>query len=97
MTYEDMHANTAAFMRRLINWIGITKNEEAILNAVELCEFDNMRKLEKSGRVKMKSLNARKLEREEQFKTRNGTPDSWKGQDIEIVSELEQQFRDLND
>ena len=73
LTYEDLHADTAGQLRRVLDFLGISNvNESTIEKSVEFCRFDNMRKLEESNALGSSTLSARDSSDDETFKTRKG-------------------------
>lgn len=46
LRYEDLRINTATEFTRLLQFLQLPVDEHIVLSAIELCNFDNMRKLE---------------------------------------------------
>lgn len=79
MTYEDMHADTVAELRRLVEFLGLEGISDAILErAVDFCSFDNMRRLELSNEYRTGALSARDPNDESTYKTREGRIGSYR-------------------
>ncbi len=73
LTYEDLHADTAGQLQRVLEFIGIRGVSEAtITEAVDYCRFDNMRQLESSNALGTSALSARDKNDQDTFKTRRG-------------------------
>lgn len=71
--YEDLHADTAGQLRRVLEFIGIPDvSDPVIRDAVAFCTFDNMRSLEAGNALGTSALSARDASDEETFKTRRG-------------------------
>ena len=59
MRYEDLFANTRAETYRLLEFIGMDHiAEECVEEAIEFSQFENMRKMESSGKVQDGALTA---------------------------------------
>lgn len=73
VTYEDLQADTAAQLRRVLDFLGLTAvTEETVREAVAFCRFDNMRRLEATNALGSKRLAPRDSEDEATYKTREG-------------------------
>lgn len=73
MTYEDLHRDAVAELRRATDFIGLHGIETATLEAaVDACSFDNMRKLESSNALGSGRLAPRDASDESTYKTREG-------------------------
>lgn len=73
VAYEDMHADTARELRRVLDFIGLTRvRDEDIAGAVESCSFDNMRRLEQDNAFNTGALAPRDRDDESTYKTRQG-------------------------
>ncbi len=71
--YEDMHADTAAVLTAVVTAIDESPvDREAVLHAVEFCQFDKMRRYEKNNAFKSKTLVAGDKSDPESFKVRKG-------------------------
>lgn len=79
MTYEDMHEDTVAELRRLVEFLGLEDIEDGTLErAVDFCRFDNMRRLELSNEYQTGALSARDPNDESTYKTREGRIGSYR-------------------
>ncbi|ADH85793.1 sulfotransferase domain-containing protein [Desulfurivibrio alkaliphilus] len=73
ISYEDLHADPAGELRRVLEFIGYGEiSEDIIREAVEFCRFDNMRRLEAGNAFGTSALSAREVDDEESYKTRKG-------------------------
>ncbi len=71
--YEDMHADTARELRRVLDFIGQSQvSDEAVRQAVEFCRFENMRKMEQQGSIESSRMVPGNASDPESFKTRKG-------------------------
>lgn len=94
--YEDLHANPATELRKVMEFIGIAQiKDAAIAEAVEFASFDNMRKMEEKGGVgcyRLKPTDPRDLE---SYKTRRGKVGGF--EDYLSLSEIEELTRRMNE
>ncbi|WP_018860774.1 sulfotransferase domain-containing protein [Thioalkalivibrio sp. ALJ3] len=73
LTYEDLHADTAGELRRVLDFMGIHGvSDTVIAQAVEYGRFDNMRQLEASNAMGSSALAARDQDDSDSYKTRKG-------------------------
>ena len=73
LTYEDLHADTAGELRRVLEFIGVTGVGDAVIEAaVEFGRFDNMRQLEARNAMGTSTLAARDKNDPDSYKTRKG-------------------------
>lgn len=73
MRYEDLHNNTRTETYRLLNFIGMNHiADEHVEEAIEFSQFENMRKMESSGKVQDAALKAGGAWDKDSFKTRRG-------------------------
>jgi len=98
--YEDMQEDTASELRRVLEFIGVEGvSEENIQKAVELCSFDNMRKLESDNAFKTNTLAPRDVNDPQTYKTRRGVVGGYKdylhGENLDYVEEIIRQRLDL--
>jgi hypothetical protein len=71
--YEDMRANPANELRRVLNFLGLADISDAtIVDAVEFASFDNMRKMEAEGQFQTSILNPANKSDQDSYKTRKG-------------------------
>ncbi|SFD36874.1 Sulfotransferase domain-containing protein [Thiohalospira halophila DSM 15071] len=73
VAYEDLKADTAGGLRAALEFLGIHGVSDSVIQeAVEFCDFNNMRKLEASNALGTSRLAARDTSDPESFKTRKG-------------------------
>lgn len=73
VTYEDLHADTAGELRRVMDFIGMPGVEASTIDAaVEACRFENMRRLERNNSYNTGALAPRDSNDESTYKTRQG-------------------------
>ena len=71
--YEDMQANPAGELRRVLDFLGLHSVSQDILDeAVRYASFENMRKMEAQGRFRHSMLNPANPADQESYKTRKG-------------------------
>ena len=71
--YEDLKQNPVRELRRVVNFLGFTEVNDAVLSeAVEFASFDNMRKMESVGTFQSGVLNPADRGDQESYKTRKG-------------------------
>jgi hypothetical protein len=71
--YEDMSANPAHELRRVLNFIGLEQiSDEIVDQVVAYCAFENMRKLEAERRFNTEKLQPISEDDENSYKTRKG-------------------------
>jgi hypothetical protein len=71
--YEDLRADTAAHLRRILRFAGLENvSEDHVAEAVRFASFESMREMETSGAVKSGRLRPRDPSDVESFKTRRG-------------------------
>jgi len=71
--YEDFKQNPVSELRRVVNFLGFTEVNDAVLSeAVEFASFDNMRKMESVGTFQSGVLNPADRGDQESYKTRKG-------------------------
>ena len=91
LRYEDMHADLAKELRRVLGFVGVTGVSDAIIaEAVTFASFENMHRLEADESVSSGKLQARNLSNPESFKTRRGIvggyADYLSAEDIEYLN-----------
>jgi sulfotransferase family protein len=72
LTYEEMHADTAAALRRTFAIMDVAVSDAAIAQAVAFSKFENMRKLEQNNTFGSARLRAGDAADGESFKVRKG-------------------------
>ncbi|MEX1081491.1 MAG: sulfotransferase domain-containing protein [Halofilum sp. (in: g-proteobacteria)] len=73
VTYEDLHADTAGELRRVLQFVGLPEvGDDAIVQAVESCSFNRMRELEANNVYRTGALSARDRSDLNSYKTREG-------------------------
>lgn len=92
LTYEDLHADTAGQLRRVLEFLGITGvSDDTIREAVEYGRFDNMRQLEATNAMGTSALSARDAADTESYKTRKGEVGGYReyldGEDLRTVEQ----------
>lgn len=70
--YEDLHADAAGTLARVLPFLGIDATADAITAAVEHCRFDNLRRGEAEGRFSDTALVPGDPHDPESFKVRRG-------------------------
>jgi len=71
--YEDLKHNPVRDLRRVVDFLGFTEVDDAVLSeAVEFASFDNMRKMESAGTFQSEVLNPADRSDQESYKTRKG-------------------------
>jgi hypothetical protein len=71
--YEDLKHNPVGELRRVVDFLGFTEVEDALLyEAVEFASFENMRKMEAGGTFQSMMLNPADRSDPESYKTRKG-------------------------
>ncbi|HEY5364985.1 MAG TPA: sulfotransferase domain-containing protein [Casimicrobiaceae bacterium] len=70
--YEDMHADTAGTLARVLPFLGIGVEAAAIDAAVEYCRFDNLRRAEVERRFRGSALVPKNPDDPESYKVRKG-------------------------
>jgi hypothetical protein len=79
VTYEDLHADTRAELRRVVDFVGLGMiREEALEWAVDFCGFDNMRRLEAQNQYGTGALAPRDRDDQDTYKTREGRVGSFR-------------------
>lgn len=73
LRYEDLHARPAAELRRVLDFIGVDGVTDAVVEeAVRFASFDNLRRLERSDRLRSPALRPGDPGDPESFKVRQG-------------------------
>ena len=73
VTYEDLQADTAGELRRVLDFLGLEAiGSDAVAESVEQCRFDQMRQMEASNSLGSKRLAPRDPGDETTYKTREG-------------------------
>jgi hypothetical protein len=71
--YESLHADTAGTLRTALRAIGLQDvDDRALADAVEFARFDNLRRLETSGRMRAAALRPKDPSDPNSFKVRKG-------------------------
>ncbi len=73
LTYEDLHADTAGELRKVLEFMGIHGVSDSVIHeAVEYGRFDNMRQMEARNAMGSSALEARNHDDPDSYKTRKG-------------------------
>lgn len=73
VTYEDLHADAARELRRVLAFIGHSGIPQELIDAaVDSCRFENMRRLEREDSFRTGALSPRDRDDESTYKTRQG-------------------------
>lgn len=72
VTYEELHADTAGTLRRILDYVGTDASAADVEQAIEACRFDAMREMERKNLLKKKSLQPFKSDSVNHLKTRKG-------------------------
>ena len=73
ITYEDLHRDAVAELRRLVRFVGLDDVSNATLSAaVDACSFENMRRMESTNALRSGRLAPRDADDEQTYKTREG-------------------------
>jgi hypothetical protein len=72
LKYEDMRADPAAELARVVRFIGVPLNKDELAEAVSFAAFDNMRKMEKTDAARSAKLRPADPENPESYKVRKG-------------------------
>ncbi len=90
ITYEDMHHDLTKEMTKLLSFLKIHLNHEALETSVEFCGFTNMQNLEKQGKFDNWRLQPFNNQNVDSFKVRKGKVGGYKeeltAQDIDYVN-----------
>ncbi|MFM8320799.1 MAG: sulfotransferase domain-containing protein [Chloroflexota bacterium] len=71
--YEDLKANPAGELRRVLDFLGLAQiGDDEIVGAVDYASFENMRKMELGGRFESGMLKPADQANQESYKTRKG-------------------------
>ncbi|HEX7009428.1 MAG TPA: sulfotransferase domain-containing protein [Phycisphaeraceae bacterium] len=71
--YEDLHADAAGQLQRVLDFVGLTGVEDQVIRqAVEFASFQNMRRLERAGTATTSRLRPGDPSDPESYKTRRG-------------------------
>jgi len=71
--YEDLHVAPGPLLRRILEFMDVSRIEDATLHrAIEFASFSNMKKVEREGKFENKKLRPGKSGDEESFKVRKG-------------------------
>ncbi len=71
--YEDLHANPAHELRRVLDFVGATDvSDSVVAEAAEFAAFENMRGLEEEGTLQTKALRVRDGDDDEARRVRRG-------------------------
>lgn len=93
VTYEDLHADTATQLCRVLDFLGLGEvTDEAVNRSVDMCRFENMRQLEMSNAYDTGALSARDVDDASTYKTRRGEVGSYRdyleGDDLMYVNNI---------
>lgn len=93
VTYEDLHADAAHELRRVLEFIGYTRvSQEVVDAAVDNCRFENMRRLERDDSFRTGALSPRDRNDESTYKTRQGKAGGYRehltAEQIERIDEV---------
>ncbi|RMI26247.1 MAG: sulfotransferase domain-containing protein, partial [Calditrichaeota bacterium] len=73
LRYEELHRDTAGWLKKVLHFMGAGHIPEAIIDrAVEFCQFENMRRAEMENRFGSARLSPRDVQDPESFKVRRG-------------------------
>jgi hypothetical protein len=91
--YEDLHANPAGTMKKVLVFIGEVDIDEDLLEAsIEYCSFESLRKLEERNAFKTGILNPVNDGDPDSFKVRKGSVGGYtehlSEEDVEFIDEL---------
>jgi hypothetical protein len=81
LSYEDVHGDTAAALRRIARFLGKRKSEQRIARAVEAGRFDVMREREATGAYAARygsKLRPKDSSDPDSFKVRRGVVGGWR-------------------
>lgn len=79
ISYEEMRANPAEVLHRVLDFVGLDGiSDQTIDRAVAYCAFENMKRREREGDFRTKSLSARDTSDEATFKLRVGKVGGYK-------------------
>jgi hypothetical protein len=94
--YEDIHANPAGELKRILDFIGLNNiGNEEIKAAVNFASFDNMRRMEKETRFDSAILKPAENSKLDTYKTRKGKMGGYKGYlTEEEIETLNQKMRE---
>ena len=71
--YEDLHQQTAAQLKRVLEFVGVTDVSQAVIDeAVQFASFNNMRKMEAENQFNSFKLRPTDPNDQESYKTRKG-------------------------
>jgi Sulfotransferase domain len=92
LRYEDMHADTEACLRSLLEFIGVRDvPESTIAGAVDYCRFENMKKMERSDKFQTPMLKAANPGDDDSYKVRRGKVGGYRDylsdEDIEFIEQ----------
>lgn len=94
--YEDLKANPAAELRRVLDFLGLEFiSDDIVAAAVNYASFENMRKMEAEGRFQSKLLQPADQLNQDTYKTRKGKIKGY--MDYLNASQVEALNRKLND
>lgn len=91
--YEEMHQDTVACIRSVLEFIETTNiPEQVINNAIEFCQFENMKQLERSGEFKSKVIQPTDPMDNESYKVRRGKVGGYRDylsqEDIDFIDQI---------
>ncbi len=78
LRFEDMKEDTGRELKRVLNFLGLPYDNATIKEIVKFGSFENMRKIEKEGKVNDWRLKPVNIKDENSFKTRKGKVGSYK-------------------
>lgn len=93
VTYEDLQRDTPGELRRVLDFLGLgAVSNGTIANAVQACDFDNMRRMEAENTYGTGALSARDAADESTYKTRRGKVGGYReyltGDDLAYVNRI---------
>lgn len=95
--YEDMKADAVAELRRVAEHLGVPVDESKLREAVEFARFENMRKMEESGRFESRILQPRDATDPDTYKVRRGKVGGYRDYlDEDAVAYVDARLRDLD-
>lgn len=91
LCYEDLMRDTPTFLQAVLSFVGVeTVSAELVQQAVEFADFENMKKMERSGTIDSHSLRPGDLSDPQSFKVREGKV----GEFLNNLSEDDLRFSD---
>ena len=97
ISYEELHNNTRKVLSKVLNFMGESKiDENNIIQAIDYCSFNNLKKAELENRFNSFRLQTNTTNDPESFKVRrgkiNGYIDYLSEKDITYINNLEKEY-----